>query len=377
MDSAWQQEAELWAWDHGWRHIPSWPELRGRFLGIDHPHTSDRIIEDGIAGTYGDRACFGFRAVSWTGLIGPVHVLGIQVKRARFPLLCLERMGPPSSEARFDSVWRASGNARLADDVLTRKVQAHLLQMPSLATRVWFEHDAVLVGGSADIAPHHLDVLLADLSHLIDLLPSEVVEKVTGRRRPRPTQETWRQWTAARRWIFQPNARDLAERVHHSPLPSTPGGFINGFIGRFSESPCFGWHTAGGKRCHVVCVRRPGLAMSTVRITPENRLLAELVGAGDITIGDPHFDDAWHVSSPDPDGARGLLRPQVWRHIDSDHRPAFAQLWLERDIVAVITDRILRPEEIDHYLGFLRAIALDLPAPASGDLDDEAAAPLG
>ncbi|MFD0867223.1 hypothetical protein ACFQ06_15590, partial [Tessaracoccus lubricantis] len=179
---------------------------------------------------------------------------------------------------------------------------------------------------------------------------------------PRPVVRrgtTWQEWAGLRGWLYYANAREIVERFNHGPVPA--GRFAHGFVGRFGSLPCFGWQwvsppETGARIRQVLCVRHPGLAMHPVRVTLEDELLSELMGASDIEVGDPTFDARWRVTSSDADAARRQLGPAVWRFFTAPTTPAFSQLWLEREVAAVVIDGPAPREQVDGYLRFLHDI---------------------
>ena len=93
-----------------------------------------------------------------------------------------------------------------------------------------------------------------------------------------------------------------------------------------------------------------------VRVTLDNALLTELVGSGDIEVGDPVFDSRWRVTSSSPESARAALTPAVWKLMGEPFVPRFAQLWFEHDVAAVIIDKPGGPDRVDDYLAFLHKL---------------------
>ena len=219
----------------------------------------------------------------------------------------------------------------------------------------------------------------SDHRALVDAIPSRVLDAL----RPRPfapalpayqqvsrqpvappmiarTQlVSWRVWAARRGWLYYDNAREIVERFNHGPVPG--GRFTDAFVGKFGTLPCFGWRWIAGtgprpQVRHVICLRQPGLTFPTVRLTQEDALLAELVGRGDIEVGDPTFDDRWRVTAEEPEAAREVLTPGVWRLFASPQLPPFGQVWFERDVAAVVTEGPIAPESVDGYLRFLHNV---------------------
>ena len=80
------------------------------------------------------------------------------------------------------------------------------------------------------------------------------------------------------------------------------------------------------------------------------------VGGGDIEVGDPAFDDRWRVTAEEPEAAREVLTPGVWRLFASPQLPPFGQVWFERDVAAVVTEGPIAPESVDGYLRFLHNV---------------------
>lgn len=98
------------------------------------------------------------------------------------------------------------------------------------------------------------------------------------------------------------------------------------------------------------------MKLEPVRVTLDNPTLTQLVGSGDIEVGDPDFDERWRVTSESPESARAALTPAVWKLMAEPFVPKFAQLWFERDVAAVITESPIGPDRVDDYLSFLHKL---------------------
>ncbi|MCG6568772.1 hypothetical protein [Tessaracoccus sp. ZS01] len=380
-----------------WRHwatlrnlhfFPAWEAMTGTFRGGGLHVGGQRAITVGWSGTYAGLPCFGFRATAGSDPAGHLHVVALRVPGVRFPWLSIEvadftQSGPGIPiEADFDLAWRVSAaHPQFANDVLNEAVRQLLIPITADFSEIWFEHDAVLLSARGRVDPEHVDRYLDLLRKMVDAIDSRVLDAI----RPRPYQRalpayltasapalrtaaprpvvrrgtTWQEWAGQRGWLYYANAREIVERFNQGPVPS--GRFVHGFVGRFGDLPCFGWQwisapEQGTKIRQVLCVRRPGLVMNPVRLTAENALLAELMGTSDIEVGDPTFDARWRVTSSDADATRRLLGPAVWRFFTAPTTPEFSQLWLEREVAAVVIEGPAPREHVDGYLRFLHDI---------------------
>lgn len=378
------REWETWASARRWRYFPVWDAMRFVFRGGGLAGDGVRYLTCGWSGSFGGMPCFGF--VSGPGgRLGRLQVVAVSVPNTRFPHLsiaeanfALRGMGM-SIEPEFDLHWEVNtADQRFAFDLLTEPMRRELMGMVPDFYQLWFEHDSILISSLIELEPESIDRYLFFLRRLVDLIPPEVLARATVPTRqsalslvaaptpPHPVvrpiaapSDPWKVWAQERGWLHAPNAKQLVERYHHAPLPTSDGArFTDGFVGKFGELPCFGWRSTvdaeGGPRVrHALCVRRPGLDLKPVRITLEDQLLAELIGSNDIEIGDPTFDARWRVTADDEDFARRLLTPDVWKVFMDPDVPKFGQLWFERDVVAVVTEGPIGPGDVDPFLRFL------------------------
>ncbi|WP_040283570.1 hypothetical protein [Tessaracoccus massiliensis] len=376
-----------WATMRGLQFFPAWEAMNGAFRGGGMHLGGHRAITLGWSGSFSGLPCFGFRATAGSDPAGHLHVVGIRVPGVRFPWLSIEvadftARGPGLPiEAEFDLAWRvSSAHPQFARDVLTEAMRQVLSTASADFSEIWFEHDAILLSARGRVDPEHVDRYLALLRGMVDAFDSRVLDAI----RPRPYQRalpsypaaatpalravaarpvqrlgtSWQEWAGLRGWLYYANAREIVERFNQGPVPA--GRFAHGFVGRFGDLPCFGWQWVSGpdgtKVRQVMCVRRPGMTMHPVRLTAENELLSELIGSNDIEVGDPTFDARWRVTSSDAEAARRLLGPAVWRFFTAPNTLEFSQLWLEREVAAVVIDGPVRREHVDGYLRFLHDI---------------------
>lgn len=392
-----ERELETWASARRWKYVPVWDAMRTTFRGGGLA-SGTRYVTHGWVGTYGGMPCFGFLSGPGAAPVGQLQVIAVNVPGVRFPALTLREASFATSpggvplDSEFDLYWEViTSSERFAVDLFDESMRRELMGMVPDFFQLWFEHDAVLVSSLIPIEPGMIDRYLTFLRRLIDLIPAHVLAKLRAEIQPqraaalagnplkaletvapsrplvaqRPAlsvADQWRLWAQERGWLYAPNASNIVERYNHAPLPKTEGAsFTEGFVGKFGDLPCFGWRSTvqlGERQSvrHALCVRRPGLVLKPVRITLEDPLLAELVGSGDIQVGDPSFDDRWRVTSEDPDFARKLLVPEVWSAFMEPGVPSFKQLWFERDVVAVITEGPIPPAAVDNYLRFLHLV---------------------
>ncbi|MDO5678539.1 MAG: hypothetical protein Q4G35_13675 [Propionibacteriaceae bacterium] len=379
---------EHWARMRGMRFFPAWEAMTGAFRGGGLHLGGRRAVTMGWSGSYAGLPCLGFRATAGSDPAGHLHVVALRVPGVRFPWLSVEvadftQHGPGMPiEQDFDLAWRvSSAHPRFARDMLNEAMRNLLNSSAADFSEIWFEHDAILLSARGDVAPEHVDRYLDLLRRMVDVIDSRVLDAI----RPRPYQralapyqsapapalralsprpvvragQTWQEWAGLRGWLYYPNAREIVERFNQGPVPE--GRFAHGFVGRFGELPCFGWQwisgpESGTKIRQVLCVRRPGLQMHPVRLTVDDALLSELVGSGDIEVGDPTFDARWRVTSSDAEAARRQLGPAVWRFFTAPTTPTFSQLWLEREVAAVVIDTAVGREYVDGYLRFLHDV---------------------
>lgn len=380
----------LWATVRSMQFFPAWEAMTDAFRGGGLHLGGRRGVTIGWSGSYAGLPCLGFKATAGSDPAGHLHVVGIRVPGVRFPWLSLEvadftQSGPGLPiEPDFDLAWRvSSAHPQFARDVLSEAMRQLLATAAADFSEIWFEHDAVLLSARGDVGPEDVDRYLDLLRRMVDVIGSRVLDAV----RPRPYQRalaasaypaapapalravaprpvaregaTWLEWAGLRGWLYYPNAREIVERFNQGPVPA--GRFAHGFVGRFGELPCFGWQwisepEGGVKIRQVLCVRRPGLQMHPVRLTVENALLSELIGTNDIEVGDPTFDSRWRVTSADAEAARRQLGPAVWRFFTAPDTPDFSQLWLEREVAAVVIDAPVSRPAVDGYLRFLHDV---------------------
>lgn len=378
--SVWAQFAA----ERGMRYFHEWAAMRGVFRGGGMHLGGVRQIFYGWSGIVGGLPCFGFRAWPGSDPGGHLYVAGLRLPGISFPDLSLSeadflRDGPGIPiEREFDLHWTVrSSQPAFARDAVTEPMRRELTAARPEFSEIWFERDAILVSSRGEVSPESVDRSLALLRRIVDTIPSRVLDAL----RPRPFQPAlpayhqvrpqgptghalgraneWGLWAARRGWLHYDNAREVVERFNHGPVPG--GRFTDAFVGKFGALPTFGWRWASGVGAqvrvrHVICLRSPGLALEPVRVTREDALLSELVGSGDIEVGDAHFDAQWRVTSESSEQARALLRPAVWRCFSAPTVPSFGQLWFERDVVAVVTDGPLPPSAVDGYLTFLHSL---------------------
>lgn len=398
-------EIEGWALERGMRIYAPWPSMRGVFRGGEMFAGGDRELLAGWSGTFGQLPVFGFQAAAGGDPDGPLYVVGVRLPGVTFPAMTLMEAGYVTAEpaipieAAFDLHWKVTARSQaFARDLIGAPMRAVLIDILPDFSQIWFERDAVLLGARGDISATAVERYLHLLRRLVDTMPTRVLNALrhpvaVGRqfpmpavvplapvRRALPVQPTstsflaspqrrlapgmppaneWAAWAAGRGWLHYPNGREIAERFNRGPLPG--GRHIDAFAGRFGDLPCFGWRTVTGVGTEttirqVLCVRKPTLDLEPVRVTLEDPLLTELVGSGDIEVGDPDFDSRWRVTSASPDSARSALTPAVWKLMAEPFVPRFAQLWFERDVVAVITDRPIGPDRVDDHLAFLHRL---------------------
>ncbi|WP_020661702.1 hypothetical protein [Amycolatopsis benzoatilytica] len=72
----------------------------------------------------------------------------------------------------------------------------------------------------------------------------------------------------------------------------------------------------------VIWVYAPGTspALEVARVAKMESRINAAIGQGDITVGDPEFDDAYQVRSGDPDFARAVLNPVVTAYLKTGLR---------------------------------------------------------
>ena len=69
------------------------------------------------------------------------------------------------------------------------------------------------------------------------------------------------------------------------------------------------------------------------------------------------------MTSSDAAAARRLLGPAVWRFFTAPSPPEFSQLWLEREVAAVVIEGSAAREHVDVYLRFLHDVVGAISGP--------------
>lgn len=396
-------EIEGWARERGMVSHPLWPAMRGIFRAGRMFAGGDRELSDGWAGTLGGLPVFGFHAAASGDPDGPMYVVGVQLPGITFPSLTLMEAGLDNDSAAvpidvvFDLRWKVvAPNQRFATDLLGQQMRDLLIDIQPDFSHIWLERDAVLLAARGGISATALERYLHLLRRLVDSMPTRVLDALRRApaamapgqpalplRQPPPRLlqqpprlpvlpstpmlaaprlapgNDWALWSARRGWLYHANGREIAERFNHGPLPG--GRHVDAFAGKFGELPVFGWRTVTGAGAaatlrQVICVRKPGMSLQPVRVTLDNQVLTELIGSDDIDVGDPFFDERWRITSESPDSAKAALTPAVWKLMGEPFVPRFAQLWFERDVTAVITEKAIGPEQVDDYLTFLHKL---------------------
>lgn len=382
-------EIEGWVRERGMEFYPMWPAMRGMFRGGEMFDGGDRQLFDGWAGMLGGLPVFGFQAAAGSDPDGPLYVVGVRLPGITFPGLTMMESGFDGEvpavpiDPVFDLSWKVSArNPTFARDLVSRPMQAVLIDITPDFSQIWLERDAVLLSARGGVSATAVERYLQLLRRLVDTMPTRVLDALRTPKAPAPTPwptptrhpqfpptvalppvsgigNEWGAWATRRGWMHYPSGREVAERMNRGPLPT--GRHIDAFVGRFGELPCFGWRTITGtgeqsRIRQVLCIRRPGLDLNPVKVTLDDAMLTELVGSGDIEVGDPDFDSRWRVTSRSPESARAVLTPAVWKLMGEPFVPEFAQLWFEHDVAAVITDRAIGPDRVDEYLVFLHKL---------------------
>lgn len=385
-------EIEGWARERGMEYYPVWPAMRGMFRGGEMFDGGDRELTGGWSGTLGGLPVFGFQGAAGADPDGPLYVVAVRLPGINFPPLAMMESGlggnTPSVpvDPLFDLHWTVTASSHtFAHDLIGRAMQEVLIGISPDFSQIWLERDAVLLGARGGVSATAVERYLHLLRRLVDTMPTRVLDALRvpagppapprppmllptrhpqfppalpPSTAPGPVNE-WANWAARRGWLHYASGREVAERMNRGPLPT--GRHIDAFVGRFGDLPCFGWRTITSTGAHtrlrqVICIRKPGLDLQPVRVTLDDATLTELVGSGDIEVGDPVFDSRWRVTSNSPESAKAALTPAVWRLMSQPFVPEFAQLWFEHDVAAVITDRPIGPDRVDDYLGFLHKL---------------------
>lgn len=391
-------EIEGWARERNLRYFVLWPSMRGMFRGGELFDGGDRELSDGWSGSLGGLPVFGFQGAAGRDPDGPLYVVAVQLPGIVFPPLTMMEADFLSSDPgvaideEFDLHWKVvAPSQRFARDLIGPALREVLVDIQPDFSQIWLERDAVLLSARGGVSAMALERYLHLLRRLVDKMPTRVLDALRSRpagqplavpplppgmpRMPLPPaplpslprlvtpritpSNQWGVWAARRGWLYYPNGREVAERFHKGPVPG--GRHVDAFAGRFGELPVFGWRTVTGtggeaRIRQVVCVRRPGMDLEPVRVTLDDQLLTQLIGSGDIEVGDPDFDQRWRVTSASPESARAALTPSVWKLMAAPGVPDFAQLWLERDAAALITDGPIAPDQVDGHLGFLHKL---------------------
>lgn len=368
---------ESWTVDRAWVFHRDWT-IQHRFAGGGMRRGSMRHVTMGFEGRFGEYPCLGFRVTAGTDPWGGFDVIGLRVPGAQFPPLTV---APPMAAidgpmvtvgGDFDIDWQTtSSSPAFARDVLVPEVVSHLKGVEF--EYLWFEHDAVLYSTRRELEAEEIDDYLTALHRILDAIPVSVLAAVgAGRALPVPqppmirpgpmaqqrfqfgtSGDAWRAWTTQRQWLFA-DAKDIHGRLKH-PLPVAPEG--HGFVGKFGDLPVFGF-TAAPLR-NVVGVRIPGVSLPQITMRKDDEVMAQLMGGGDLEVGDPAFDYAWRIRTDENDAALRILRPQVRDHFEQ--APRFDRLWFGGDSIALITTEAIAPGSVDGLLTWLLGLAGLLP----------------
>ena len=373
---------EAWARSRGWIFHPGWPQILARFGGGGLRKGVLRDVPLGFEGRFGEYPCFSFLATAGSDPWGALSVVALRVPGAQFPALSvtsvLETVEGPHVDigAEFNLEWQAiAPSSVFARDVLVPKVVAELGKAEF--EFLWFEHDSILFSTRRDLYAEDIDEYLTILHRIIDAIPVHVLAAVgAGRALPVPqipvvrpgpmarqrfqfgtSSDAWRAWTTQRQWLFASSA-DIHGRLKYK-LPVSPDG--HGFVGKFGDLPVFGFQASPLR--NVVGVRVPGTRLPVVALSRDDEVMVELMGAGDLEVGDPAFDYAWRIRADDVDAARILLRPQLRQCFDV--APPFDRLWFGGDAIALITTQAIAPGSVDGLLTWLLDVAGQLPLTVS------------
>lgn len=375
-----EAEWEHWARSRSWLFHRGWAQILRRFNGGGLRKGVMRDVPIAFEGRFGEYPCFGFRTTGGSDPWGGFDVVALRVPGAQFPALTVAPVlatiegTSVSLGADFDLEWQAvSTSSAFARDVLTDAVSDQLRRVEF--ENLWFEHDSILFSTRRELTKPDLDEYLTILHRIVDAIPARVLAAVGAGRAlpvrqpptPRPgtiatqrhqfgtSTEAWRTWSAERQWLFS-TAKEIHSRTKYR-LPVAPEG--HGFVGKFGDLPVFGFSAAPLR--NVVGVRIPGVRLPEVTIHKDDQVLAELMGGGDVEIGDASFDYAWRIKTDDEAGARQILRPQVREQFES--APPFDRLWFGGDSVALITTQAIAPGAVDGLLTWLLGVASNLPIP--------------
>ncbi|WP_296136572.1 hypothetical protein [uncultured Tessaracoccus sp.] len=371
---------ETWARDRAWLFHHGWPQVLQRIGGGALRKGAMRDVPMGFEGRFGEYPCFGFRASPGTDPWGGLDVLALRVPGAGFPPLTVAPVvetidgNPVPISADFDLEFQAvSPSPRFARDVLVPGVLPALRRVPF--DHLWFERDAILVDTRSELHPEDVDDYLRALHTVVDAVPVRVLAAVGAGRAlpvPRPpmtrpgmvaqqrfqfgtSASAWRSWAEQRRWVFT-EGKDIHSRLRHR-IPAVPEG--HGFVGKYADLPVFGF--AAVPLRNVIGVRIPGTDLPPITIHRDDEVVAELLGAGGVEVGEPAFDYAWRIKSDDVEGARRVLRPQL-RH-RFEEAPPFDRLWFGGDSISLITTQAIAPGSVDGLLAWLVSLAAELPLP--------------
>lgn len=373
---------EAWAAGRGWIFHRGWPHILAQFGGGGLRKGVMREVPMGIEGRFGEYPCLAFFATAGSDPWGGYGVVGLRVPGAQFPMLSiasvLETLEGPRVEvgSDFDVEWQAvASSPAFARDVLVPAVVSQLSRVEFEC--LWFERDAILFSTRRDLTVEDIDEYLTALHAIVDAIPVRVLAAVgAGRALPVPqpplvrpgpmarqrfqfgtSADAWRAWTAQRQWLFA-SSEDIHGRLKYK-LPVTPDG--HGFVGKFGDLPVFGFQASPLR--NVVGVRIPGTRLPVVALNKDDEVMVELMGAGDLEVGDPAFDYTWRIRTDDVDGARLLLRPQLRQRFDE--APPFDRLWFGGDSIALVTTQAIAPGSVDGLLTWLLDIAGQLPLAVS------------
>lgn len=377
---------EAWAHSRSWIYHHSWPQILVSIGGGGLRRGVLRDVPMAFEGRFGEYPCYGFRATAGTDPWGGYDVVALRIPGAQFPMLAIAPVlatldGPHVTiSAEFDLEWQAvASSAAFARDVLVAPVIPGLRRVEF--EHLWFEHDAILFNTRRQLMPEEIDEYLTALHRIVDAIPARVLAAVgAGRALPVPPRPpvirpgamdrqrfqfgtsaaAWRSWTEQRQWLFA-SGKDIHNRLRYR-LPVTPEG--HGFVGKFGDLPVFGFNAAPLR--NVVGIRIPGITLPIIALYRDDQLMAELVGGGDVEIGDPSFDYAWRICADDAPAAKLVLRPQVRQCFNE--APPFDRLWFGGDAIALITTQAIAPGSVDGLLTWLVEVAGQLPL-SIGDPD--------
>ncbi|RRD46054.1 hypothetical protein [Tessaracoccus sp. OH4464_COT-324] len=372
-------EWEQWARSRSWVFHAGWQQILDKVDGGGLLNAEKPVVQMGFEGRFGSFPCYGFRVRATSADWASLDVLAVRISGVNFPELQIASVldfieGPRVGiNDEFDLEWQASCRSEaFARDVITPKLIGLLRQVELF--RLWFEGDSVLISVRRELDLSEIDAYLTVLHRIAQGLPDEVLKKAKAASRQVPglpgrpsarmlthsvqlaedsSAMAWQTWTRQRQWLYTSGIEIHSRMRFRVPVRPDP----RGFVGKFGHLPVFGFNVMPMR--NVVGVRVAGHQLPQITLWRDTNVLAQMIGSGGVYVGDPEFDDAWRVESPEPARTKAVLNRGVRECLNES--PPFAKMWFGYDALALLTTRTIGPQSVDGLLTWLVRVAQQLP----------------